>query len=79
MRNLAPLTPAGRDYSRNDQGRREVIDHILVSRALLDAPKQIAIGAVIDTPMSVDPTDPNTRRNAPTSDYAPVVGLVPTV
>lgn len=69
---LAPLMPAGRDYSRNNQGRLELIDHILVTRALLDAPKQIAVGAVIDTPMpSVDPTHPNTRRNAPASDHAP--------
>ena len=80
MWNLAALMPAGRDYSRNNQGRRELIDHILVSRALLDAPKQIAVGAVIDAPMpSVDPTDPNTRRNAPASDHAPIVALFPTV
>ena len=75
---LAPLMPAGRDYSRNNQGRHELIDHIVVSRALLDAPGQIAVGAVIDTPMpAVDPTDPNTRRNTPASDHAPIVATFP--
>jgi endonuclease/exonuclease/phosphatase family metal-dependent hydrolase len=29
--NLAPLMPSGRDYSRINQGRQELIDHILVS------------------------------------------------
>jgi endonuclease/exonuclease/phosphatase family metal-dependent hydrolase len=78
MFNLAPLMPPGRDYSRNNQGRHELIDHILASRALLDAPEQITVGAVIDTPMpAVDPTNPNTRRNAPASDHAPIVATFP--
>ena len=29
--NLAPLMPPGRDYSRINHGRNELIDHILVS------------------------------------------------
>jgi endonuclease/exonuclease/phosphatase family metal-dependent hydrolase len=80
MWNLAPLMPDDRNYSRNNQGRHELIDHILASRALLDAPKQITVGAVIDTAMpSVNPTDPNTRRNAPASDHAPIVAMFPTI
>ena len=78
MWNLAPLMPAGRDYSRNNQGRHELIDHILVSRALLDTPEQITAGAVIDTPMPVvNPAHPATRRNVPASDHAPVVATFP--
>lgn len=33
--NLAPLMPPGKDYSRINQGRKELIDHILVSAALV--------------------------------------------
>ncbi|UQU62216.1 hypothetical protein COUCH_24635 [Couchioplanes caeruleus] len=46
--------------------------------AQLDTPEQITVGAVIDTPMpAVDPTTPNTRRNAPASDQAPVAATFP--
>jgi endonuclease/exonuclease/phosphatase family metal-dependent hydrolase len=80
MWNLAPLMPEGRNYSRNNQGRHELIDHILVSRAALGSPEAITVQAVIDTTMpSVDPTEPNTRRNASASEHAPVVATLPTI
>jgi predicted extracellular nuclease len=33
--NLAPLMPEGKNYSRINEGRKELIDHILVSAALV--------------------------------------------
>jgi endonuclease/exonuclease/phosphatase family metal-dependent hydrolase len=71
---LAPIMPPGRDYSRISQGRKELIDHILVSQALVQPLNTVTAQAVIDAPLaSIDPTDPTTRRNIPSSDHAPVV------
>jgi hypothetical protein len=47
--NLAPLMPEGRDYSRINHGRRELIDHILVSAALVR--KADSVEAVIEEPL----------------------------
>ena len=70
--NLAPLMPPGRDYSRINQGRKELIDHILASHALVQPLDTVTAHAVIDAPLaSIDPTDPTARRNAPASDHAP--------
>jgi endonuclease/exonuclease/phosphatase family metal-dependent hydrolase len=72
--NLAPLMPSGRDYSRINQGRQELIDHILVSQALVTPLDAVTAQALIDAPLpSIDPSDPNGRRNEPSSDHAPVV------
>jgi endonuclease/exonuclease/phosphatase family metal-dependent hydrolase len=72
--NLAPIMPPGRDYSRINQGRKELIDHVLVSGALVHPLNTVTAAAVIDAPLaSIDPTNPTTRRNAPSSDHAPVV------
>ncbi|MFD0519015.1 endonuclease/exonuclease/phosphatase family protein [Paractinoplanes durhamensis] len=72
--NLAPLMPAGQDYSRINQGRKELIDHILVSKALVTPLSGVTAHTVIDTPLeSIDPADPPARRNEPASDHAPVV------
>jgi hypothetical protein len=72
--NLAPIMPAGRDFSQINQGRKELIDHILVSHALVQPLTTVTAEAVIDAPLaSIDPTDPTARRNAPVSDHAPVV------
>jgi endonuclease/exonuclease/phosphatase family metal-dependent hydrolase len=72
--NLAPLMPVGRDYSRINQGRQELIDHILVSQALVTPLTAVTAQALIDAPLpSIDPADPNGRRNEPSSDHAPVV------
>jgi endonuclease/exonuclease/phosphatase family metal-dependent hydrolase len=72
--NLAPLMPAGRDYSRINQGRQELIDHILVSQALVRPINTVTAQAVIDAPLaSINPAEPDARRNAPASDHAPVM------
>ena len=71
--NLAPLMPDGKNYSRINQGRQELIDHILVSAAIVKPLNAIAVEAVIDQPLPSITPDPNERRNAPSSDHAPVV------
>jgi exonuclease III len=69
-----PDHAAGRDYSRINQGRKELIDHILVSQALVQPVHTVTAHAVIETPLtSIDPAEPRGRRNAPSSDHAPVV------
>jgi endonuclease/exonuclease/phosphatase family metal-dependent hydrolase len=80
--NLAPLLPEGRDYSRIQDGRRELIDHIFVSQELL------ALGGAMSI-VSGDPAvdskvdfreslpsitdDPGPRREDVWPDHAPVV------
>jgi endonuclease/exonuclease/phosphatase family metal-dependent hydrolase len=69
--NLAPLMPEGRDYSRINHGRRELIDHILVSAALVR--KADSVEAVIEEPLPSVSADPIARRDQSSSDHAPVV------
>jgi predicted extracellular nuclease len=71
--NLAPLMPDGKNYSRVNQGRKELIDHIFVSAAIVKPLSAITVEAVIDQPLPSITADPNERRNAPSSDHAPVV------
>jgi endonuclease/exonuclease/phosphatase family metal-dependent hydrolase len=71
--NLAPLMPEGKNYSRVNQGRKELIDHILVSAATVKPLDAITVEAIIDQPLPSITSDPNARRNAPSSDHAPVV------
>lgn len=74
MWNLAPCMPAGRNYSRNNNGRKELIDHILVSHNLVKPLDAVTAHAVVDEPLTpVNPADPAARRNQPTSDHAPVL------
>ncbi len=68
---LAPRMPAGADYSRTFEGRQELIDHILVSDAL--AKKLQSAQALVDTGVPSIGVNPNARRDAPSSDHAPVV------
>lgn len=70
MWNIAPLIPEAERYSRVYRGRRELIDHLLVSRALLDSVTQATTGTG-PTPSVTD--NPLTRRDAPQSDHRPVV------
>jgi hypothetical protein len=52
--------------SRINQGRNELIDHILVSQALVQPLNTVTAEALIDAPLaSIDPADPTARRNAP--------------
>jgi hypothetical protein len=71
--NLAPLMPDGRNYSRINQGRKELIDHILVSAAIVKPLEAITIEALTEQPLPSITPDPSARRNAPSSDHAPVV------
>lgn len=68
--NLAPLIPAARSYTRVFRGRRELIDHILVSRALVTAVEAVTTGD--GEPPSITER-PAARRDAPGSDHLPVV------
>lgn len=69
--NLAPRLAAGEAFTRVFRGRGELIDHILVSHALLARTREVH---------TVDPKrlpsvegDPAARRNAPSSDHAMVL------
>ena len=68
--NLAPLIPEERRYTRVYRGRRELIDHIFVSRALVSPLPVVDTGDV--EPPSITEV-PSARRDEPASDHAPVV------
>ncbi|MCF3125734.1 endonuclease/exonuclease/phosphatase family protein [Streptomyces arenae] len=72
---VAPMIPAEQRFSRIYAGRRELIDHVLVSRGLLDHVRSAgtgAPGAGAAALPSVAEGDPAVRRDAPASDHAPV-------
>ncbi|WP_329340383.1 endonuclease/exonuclease/phosphatase family protein [Streptomyces sp. NBC_00663] len=72
---VAPLIPAARRFSRVNSGRRELIDHILLSHHLVHRVTEAGTGlpdeVAPDLP-SVDPLRPAERQGAPGSDHAPV-------
>ncbi|GAB2838496.1 hypothetical protein GCM10027074_01020 [Streptomyces deserti] len=72
--NVAPLIPAAQRYSRVSSGRRELIDHVLVSHRLVHRVTAAGTGLPGEGPPrlpSIGP-DPEDRRGAPGSDHAPV-------
>src|SRR5262249_61070440 len=69
--NLAPLMPDGKNYSRINQGRKELIDHVLVSAALVKPIDSITVEAVFPQPLPSITLDPNTPRDPPSSDHPP--------
>ena len=69
--NLAPRIPVERRFSRIFRGRRELIDHILVSRALLERVQEA--DALTDRPLPTITEEPVRRRDAEDSDHAPVL------
>ncbi|MDL5200934.1 endonuclease/exonuclease/phosphatase family protein [Streptomyces sp. ALI-76-A] len=72
--NVAPLIPVEQRYSRVHSGRRELIDHVLVSHRLAHRLTEAGTGLPGDGPPrlpSVGP-DPAERRGARGSDHAPV-------
>jgi predicted extracellular nuclease len=71
--NLAPLMPKDKNYSRIYEGRKELIDHILVSAALVKPLGSISIEAMTAAQIPSIGSDPNARRNQPSSDHSPVV------
>jgi len=66
--NLAPRLPEEERYSRIYHGRRELIDHLLVSQALLGRTAEVHTLHPGTLPSITD--DPAARRNAPASDHA---------
>jgi endonuclease/exonuclease/phosphatase family metal-dependent hydrolase len=68
--NLAPLIPPERRFTRIYRGRRELIDHVLVSKPVVDRVTRVDT-ATTDLPSITD--DPSTRRDASGSDHSPVV------
>ncbi|WP_380163825.1 endonuclease/exonuclease/phosphatase family protein [Jannaschia sp. R86511] len=72
--NVAPLIDDHRRFSRVYRGRGELIDHVLVSRALLER-VQLADSAVDATGAPLDSVteDPRPRVRTPGSDHAPVL------
>ena len=68
--NLAALIPPERRRSRRFRGRDELIDHILVSHALVN--RVTTVDTLPDDPSSIDET-PTDRRAEPGSDHLPVV------
>ncbi|QNP73320.1 endonuclease/exonuclease/phosphatase family protein [Streptomyces roseirectus] len=78
--NVAPLIPADRRYSRVNSGRRELIDHVLLSHRLVHRVTEAGTGlpdegGVLRLPSVGE--DPRERRDAPGSDHAPVWVRVP--
>jgi hypothetical protein len=77
--NLSLRIPEAQRFSRIYRWRKELIDHIFVSHALVgkiaqDHVTTDAADAVGPTP-SID-DDPTKRRGAPGSDHRPVLGLI---
>lgn len=68
--NLARLIPEARRFSRMFRGRGELIDHLLVSHALVHGVEQVDTGP--GEPPSIT-EDPTARRDEPASDHLPVV------
>lgn len=71
--NLAPWIPEDQRFSRDYRGRGELIDHILVSHALLAATGdgKVRTDGAGPTPSIMD--NPRERRDAAGSDHRPVV------
>ena len=72
--NLADRIPAERRFSRIYRGRPELIDHVLVSHALLDRVEDV--DALVERPLPSVGDDPRARRDADDSDHAPVVATI---
>ena len=68
--NVAPLIPETERYSRIYRGRRELVDHVFVSRALLE--RITEAGTITGDGLPSVHDDPRARRDATGSDHAPV-------
>lgn len=67
---LAPKIPAEHRFSRIYEGQGELIDHVLISHALLD--RLVSVDVDVSGLPSIGP-DPAVRRDAAGSDHAPVL------
>lgn len=68
------VDPAAAAFSRIYQGQPGLIDHILVSHALVERVTQIR--AVTDRALPSIADNPNARRTAQDSDHAPVIAHI---
>jgi endonuclease/exonuclease/phosphatase family metal-dependent hydrolase len=68
--NLATLIPEAERFSRVHNGSGELIDHILVSRALIERVEETR--SVVGHGLPSVTEDPATRRDAADSDHAPI-------
>ena len=71
--NLAPLIPEEDRWSRVYRGRRELIDHLLVSRAAVERVTGVATSG--PEPRSVT-DNPLVLAGAPGSDHRPLVATI---
>lgn len=71
---VAPLIPAAQRYSRVNSGRRELIDHVLLSHRLVRRVTTAGTGLPDEGPPRLPSVgaDPGERRGTPGSDHAPV-------
>jgi endonuclease/exonuclease/phosphatase family metal-dependent hydrolase len=67
--NLAPHLPEGEQYSRDYRGRHELIDHLMVSHALLNRANEVHTLHSADRLPSVT-DNPVARRKDPVTDHA---------
>lgn len=72
--NLADKIPAEERFSRIFEGQRELIDHIMVSHALIGQVTEAH--ALHDRRLPSIDADPGARRAAPDSDHAPVLARI---
>ncbi len=71
--NLAPLIPEELRWSRVYRGRRELIDHLLVSRAAVLRVTDATTGGPVPRSVTDDPT---ARIDVPGSDHRPVLATL---
>jgi endonuclease/exonuclease/phosphatase family metal-dependent hydrolase len=74
--NLAARIPEGQRFSRRYRGRGELIDHILVSHALIRRVAQDAVTTDAAGPVRSVTDDPAERRDAAGSDHRPVMAQI---
>jgi hypothetical protein len=60
--------PEGKNYSRINHGRKELIDHILVSAGLVKPLESVSVEAIIDQPLPVGADYPVRKGHATSSD-----------
>jgi hypothetical protein len=72
--NLAPKLPPDQQYSRIYRGRRELIDHILISHALLATTLNVQSGTGVATGPELRSLgdNPKTTNTTTGSDHAPI-------
>ena len=74
--NLAARIPEAQRFSREFQGRRELIDHILVSHALVGLVADGAVTTDAAGPIPSITANPTARRDSPGSDHRPVLAVI---